>query len=195
MLSMPESPRWFLLKGHREENPAKQHLHYEHAFRSLWRMRYTKLQAARDLFLLDRLLQIELDLVPNGDMRVKPAVKALKVSLEKHKALWTHDRCRRAMIAVLVVMIFQQLSGINVLTYYSSTVFMTGSNLTGGKSNNCTSSIPTIGGDNKQAIESIHSSFGVRSSSGSWLSCLLIYFSTPWEWVLSTSCLVYQHFF
>ena len=119
MLSLPESPRWYLLKGHREKDLAKSHLHYEHAFRSLWRMRHTKLQAARDLFLLDRLLTIEEEqgLVPKGDVRVRSTSKAAKMSFEslgKYKALWTHNRCRRAMVAVLIVMIFQQLCGLNV---------------------------------------------------------------------------------
>jgi hypothetical protein len=50
--TLPESPRWLLLKA-RKGNKAK----YEEAFLSLCKLRHTKLQAGRDLFLINHLLK------------------------------------------------------------------------------------------------------------------------------------------
>jgi hypothetical protein len=44
----PESPRWLIGKGR-----------YGKAFESLCRLRYTKLQAARDLFMINALIEEE----------------------------------------------------------------------------------------------------------------------------------------
>ena len=52
--TLPESPRWLLLKARQGKTE-----YYEKAFRSLCKLRRTRLQAARDLFLIHHLLDGE----------------------------------------------------------------------------------------------------------------------------------------
>ncbi|KAF8606306.1 hypothetical protein BDV93DRAFT_489755 [Ceratobasidium sp. AG-I] len=94
----PESPRWLMGKGR-----------YPEAFDSLCRLRKTKLMAARDLFYIHTLLEIEQEIKPSGKLRI----------LE----LFTVPRNRRAALGSFVVMFMQQFCGVNVIAYYSSTVF------------------------------------------------------------------------
>ncbi|KAI4164537.1 MAG: hypothetical protein LQ342_001850 [Letrouitia transgressa] len=101
--TLPESPRWLLLKA-RQGKTEK----YEAAFRSLCRLRHSRLQAARDLFLMHHLLDGEED---------------IKKSRNRFIEIWSVDRNRRALVASLIVMFFQQFCGVNVLAYYSSPVF------------------------------------------------------------------------
>lgn len=101
--TLPESPRWLLSKA-REGKTEK----YETAFSSLCKLRHTRLQAARDLFLMHHLLDNE---------------EKIKQDHNIFFELWTVPRNRRALVASLIVMFFQQFCGVNVLAYYSSTVF------------------------------------------------------------------------
>ncbi|KAG8686806.1 hypothetical protein FRC11_008342 [Ceratobasidium sp. 423] len=94
----PESPRWLMDKGR-----------YPQAFESLCRLRKTKIMAARDLYYIHTLLVAEEQVKPSGKWRV----------LE----LFTVPRNRRASLASFVVMFMQQFCGVNVIAYYSSTVF------------------------------------------------------------------------
>ena len=91
---------WLLLKA-RSGDRAK----YKKAFESLKTLRRTRLQAARDLFLINHLL--------NGEEKIKQ---------QRHRftELWLVPRNRRALIASLIVMFFQQFCGVNVLAYVSS---------------------------------------------------------------------------
>ncbi|KAF8915551.1 hypothetical protein CPB85DRAFT_1374998 [Mucidula mucida] len=90
----PESPRWYMKKGR-----------YQQAFKSFLRLRNTPLQAARDLYYVHRQLQ--------EDTYLSRAVE-----------LFTIPRVRRATLASFVVMIAQQMCGINIIAFYSSTVFV-----------------------------------------------------------------------
>lgn len=93
----PESPRWLMSKGR-----------YDKAFESLRRLRHSDLQAARDLYYIHVLLEAENETFTGRN---------------RFKELWTVARNRRASIASLIVMFMQQFCGVNVIAYYSSTIF------------------------------------------------------------------------
>lgn len=69
MLALPESPRWHLLKARRLESDSdtnRLHMNrlrivdqYDKAFHALRRLRYLKLQAARDLYTIDIWLRMD----------------------------------------------------------------------------------------------------------------------------------------
>ena len=125
MMSLPESPRWHLLNAGRLERQAplvdrlKIEKQYEHAFYALRTLRHTKIQAARDLFYIDSWLrQTQLLEVPYNQRRTRA-----RTLFHNTLALYRHPRCRRAMTAGLIVMMLQQLCGVNVFAYYSSPVF------------------------------------------------------------------------
>ncbi|KAF2014555.1 hypothetical protein BU24DRAFT_371260 [Aaosphaeria arxii CBS 175.79] len=100
--TLPESPRW-LLKKARAGNKKK----YEEAFMALCKLRHTKLQAGRDLFLINYLLQGEEEIM----QQQKP-----------FSEMFSLGRNRRALTASFILMILQQLCGVNVVAYYSSTI-------------------------------------------------------------------------
>lgn len=90
MFLMPESPRWHLLKVRLTDDAALKHRHYEQAFLLLWRLRHTSLQAGRDLILLDKLIDVEME--HSRRRNGSPAASISKVSAfrapwTKHKAL------------------------------------------------------------------------------------------------------------
>ena len=96
----PESPRWYIKKNR-----------YRDALKSLLRLRNTPIQAARDLYYIHVQLEVEQEFIGKGNVFVR--------FLE----LFTIPRCRRATLASFVVMIAQQMCGINIIAFYSSTVF------------------------------------------------------------------------
>ncbi|MCJ1386804.1 hypothetical protein MMC17_009932 [Xylographa soralifera] len=105
----PESPRWYIKKNK-----------YLEAFTSLRRLRHTDIQAARDLFYIYEQLNglfisgKETELV--NQKGTGYATRFLELFTEK-------KRLRPATIAAFIVMISQQMCGINIITFYSSTVF------------------------------------------------------------------------
>ncbi|OAQ69167.1 sugar porter (SP) family MFS transporter [Pochonia chlamydosporia 170] len=96
----PESPRWYIKKGR-----------YRDAMRSLLRLRNTPIQAARDLYYIHVQLQVEREFIGHGDY------------LNRFIDLFRIPRIRRATLASFVVMIAQQMCGINIIAFYSSDVF------------------------------------------------------------------------
>ncbi|KAK8006382.1 hypothetical protein PG991_012679 [Apiospora marii] len=103
----PESPRWYLTKNRQAE-----------AFRAICQLRFEKVQAARDLFYMDTLLQVERE--------------AMQIGQSKIKELVTVRRNRNAMLASEIVMFMQQFCGVNAIAYYSTEIFkdVTGSDVT-----------------------------------------------------------------
>ncbi|KAI4282916.1 MAG: hypothetical protein L6R38_002581 [Xanthoria sp. 2 TBL-2021] len=101
--TLPESPRWLLSNARQGKTQ-----NFEGAFSALCKLRHTRLQAARDLFLMDHLLDNEEHIKQNHNIFFE---------------LWSVPRNRRALVASLILMFFQQFCGVNVLAYYSSTVF------------------------------------------------------------------------
>ncbi|CEH17877.1 Predicted transporter (major facilitator superfamily) [Ceraceosorus bombacis] len=96
----PESPRWYLGKGRKAE-----------AFRSMRRLRNTPLEAARDIYYANELLEAEKHLGAN---------KQRNALLE----LASVPRNRRAVEGASFVMFMQQFCGINVISYFSSQIFV-----------------------------------------------------------------------
>ncbi|KAF2861741.1 hypothetical protein K470DRAFT_256595 [Piedraia hortae CBS 480.64] len=96
----PESPRWLIKKQR-----------YAEAYKSLLRLRNHKLQAARDLYYVTAQVEVERKII--GDSSY----------LKRFIELFTIPRVRRATLASFTVMIAQQMCGINIVAFYSSSVF------------------------------------------------------------------------
>lgn len=88
----PESPRWLMKKGR-----------YQQAYRSLLRLRNSPLQAARDLYYVHAQLIEEYAAI--GDSSY----------ITRFAQLFTIPRVRRATVASFVVMLAQQMCGINII--------------------------------------------------------------------------------
>ena len=93
---------------------------YAKAFKSFLRVRNTPLQAARDLYYTHALLAQEEVLVREAGL--KPESNFFTRFIE----LFTIPRIRRATQASGIVMIGQQMCGINIIAFYSSTIFRQG---------------------------------------------------------------------
>ncbi|KAI9682660.1 MAG: hypothetical protein M1829_006647 [Trizodia sp. TS-e1964] len=95
---VPESPRWYMSKGRHAK-----------AYKSMCRLRFSKLQAARDVFYMHTLLEAE---------------SGLRLGQNKMKELVVVPRNRRALVASEICMFMQQFCGVNVIAYYSSEIFL-----------------------------------------------------------------------
>jgi sugar porter (SP) family MFS transporter len=96
----PESPRWYLTKDRHRD-----------AFASVCKLRFEKVQAARDLFYTHTLLQAEQQAMSIG-------------TRSRLKELFTIRRNRNAVVASEIVMFMQQFCGVNVVAYFSSSIFL-----------------------------------------------------------------------
>ncbi|KAI0598819.1 sugar transporter-domain-containing protein [Biscogniauxia sp. FL1348] len=97
----PESPRWLMKKNR-----------YADAWKSLVLLRNNPVQVARDIYYIHAQLSIEMELMRKTNY------------ITRFTQLFTIPRVRRANIAAFVVMIAQQMCGINIIAFYSSTVFV-----------------------------------------------------------------------
>lgn len=93
----PESPRWYMEKGR-----------FAKAFESFCRLRRHPIQAARDMYYSYKLLEVE---------------SAQREGKNLLKEIFTVKRNRRAAQSAGFVMIMQQFCGVNVIAYYSTTIF------------------------------------------------------------------------
>lgn len=93
----PESPRWYMEKGKHDK-----------AFNSVCRLRHTKIQAARDMYYAAKLLEIE---------------ASEREGRNLFKEFFMVRRNRRAAQSSWFVMFMQQFCGVNVIAYYSTSIF------------------------------------------------------------------------
>jgi len=96
---VPESPRWLMGKGRHRES-----------FESLVQLRHDPIAAARDCFYQYVLLQEE------GSYEVS--------FFKKLWEMFTVRRNRNGALGAWIVMFMQQFCGINVIAYYSSSIFI-----------------------------------------------------------------------
>ncbi|KAL1971067.1 hypothetical protein VTN77DRAFT_18 [Rasamsonia byssochlamydoides] len=96
----PESPRWLI-----------EHNKVDKAFKSFRTLRPTDLQAARDLYYAYVNVQLERE--------INKGKNFFTMFLE----LFTIPRNARATLATWIVMFMQQFCGVNVIAYYSTTIF------------------------------------------------------------------------
>ena len=99
----PESPRWYI-----------KHNRHREAWNSLVKLRNHPVLAARDLFYISTQIEIEAEIVGESSY------------ISRFMQLFTIPRVRRATLASFVVMIAQQMCGINIMAFYSSTIFAEG---------------------------------------------------------------------
>lgn len=88
----PESPRWYMSKGR----------HFK-AYQSMVKLRFNKVQAARDVFYMHTLLEVESE---------------IRIGRNKLVELVSVPRNRRALIASEIVMFMQQVGPLNSV-YFS----------------------------------------------------------------------------
>ncbi|TIA82686.1 MFS transporter [Aureobasidium pullulans] len=100
---VPESARWLIKKGR-----------HQAAYKSLLRVRNSPVQAARDLYYIHVQFEAEKAYLMERDSNF------LKRAVE----LFTVPRLRRATQASGIIMIAQQMCGINIVAFYSSTIFV-----------------------------------------------------------------------
>ncbi|KAI1080741.1 hypothetical protein F5B20DRAFT_93029 [Whalleya microplaca] len=97
----PESPRWLMKKNR-----------YPEAWNSMVRLRHHSIQVARDIYYIHAQLSVEMEIVKKSNY------------ITRFTQLFTVPRIRRANIAAFTVMIAQQMCGINIIAFYSTTVFV-----------------------------------------------------------------------
>ncbi|XXG99644.1 SCF ubiquitin ligase complex subunit [Hypoxylon texense] len=97
----PESPRWYMKKNR-----------YAEAWNSMVKLRNNPIQVARDIYYIHAQLSIEMEIMRETNY------------LARFTQLFTIPRVRRANVAAFTVMIAQQMCGINIIAFYSTTVFV-----------------------------------------------------------------------
>lgn len=96
----PESPRWYMKKNR-----------YADAWKAMRRLRFIDVQVARDMYAIHSQLSIESQILGKNNY------------VTRFTQLFTIPRVRRANLAAFTVMLAQQLCGINVIAFYSTTIF------------------------------------------------------------------------
>ncbi|GKT43400.1 putative polyol transporter 6 [Colletotrichum spaethianum] len=112
-----ESPRYLMRVSSPSHDPQR-------AYQILKKLRNTELQALRDIYLVHKSLEQE-ELL-SGDANSQPAqgfISTVAGFLRQWRDLFSKRRLRNALISSSTVALAQQLCGINVLAFYSGTLF------------------------------------------------------------------------
>ncbi|KAI1387894.1 uncharacterized protein F4822DRAFT_295310 [Hypoxylon trugodes] len=117
----PESPRYYMRRRTSSYDPAK-------AYDVLLRLRQTELQALRDIYLIYKSVQLEeysgnVDEEDQDDDVPRGCFAYIKKYAAQYKQLFTQRRLRNALISSSIVALAQQLCGINLLAFYSGSLF------------------------------------------------------------------------
>lgn len=96
----PESPRWYIKKGR-----------FQDAWRSMAVLRRNEIQVARDIYYISAQLELEREVMGTTNYATR------------FGQLFTVPRVRRANLAAFTVMIAQQMCGINIIAFYSTSIF------------------------------------------------------------------------
>ncbi|KAG5744175.1 hypothetical protein H9Q69_013680 [Fusarium xylarioides] len=118
----PESFRYYLMPGSRKYSPEK-------AYASLLRLRNTKIQAVRDLYLTYKGIDSEFenegyDSIMAASKPRTPVVGAVSHYVLQYWRVLKVHRLRNAAITTGIVALSQQLSGINLMAFYGGTTLV-----------------------------------------------------------------------
>lgn len=117
----PESPRYYMRRRTANYNPEK-------AYNILRRLRKTELQALRDIYLIYKSVLLEeysddFDSDNQSDHVPRGFYGHVNNYASQYKQLFAERRLRNALISTTIVGLGQQLCGINILAFYSGTLF------------------------------------------------------------------------
>ncbi|KAF0320810.1 glycosyl hydrolase [Colletotrichum asianum] len=112
-----ESPRYLMRVSSPRYNPQR-------AYQILRKLRNTELQALRDIYLVHKSIEQEEISSKTAEPDMIPGfIKTMAGFLRQYRQLFLERRLRNALISSSTVSLAQQLCGINVLAFYSGTLF------------------------------------------------------------------------
>ncbi|KAF9872822.1 hypothetical protein CkaCkLH20_09685 [Colletotrichum karsti] len=112
-----ESPRYLMRMSSPSYNPQR-------AYEILKKLRNTELQALRDIYLVHKSIEQEELSNKHADPRLIPSFfSTMRGFVRQYKQLFMQRRLRNALISSSTVALAQQFCGINVLAFYSGTLF------------------------------------------------------------------------
>ncbi|OHW90819.1 sugar transporter [Colletotrichum incanum] len=112
-----ESPRYLMRVSSPSYSPQR-------AYQILRKLRNTELQALRDIYLVHK--SLEQEELPSSDTNSQPVqgfISTVAGFFRQWRQLFLRRRLRNALISSSTVALAQQLCGINVLAFYSGTLF------------------------------------------------------------------------
>ncbi|KAI5918159.1 hypothetical protein F4810DRAFT_693549 [Camillea tinctor] len=117
----PESPRYYMRRKSLNFNPLK-------GYEVLLKLRKIELQALRDIYLVYKSIEQE-EYAEESDAKSqvnhipRGFSEHIKSYAAQYKELFTRGRLRNALISSSIVALGQQFCGINILAFYSSSLF------------------------------------------------------------------------